>query len=76
MTDNISENPAINQIPSTSKNGGRIAIPKMKNINVLNKERNPEIFPFENAVNIPLVNILNPHSKKLIENKLNPLIVI
>ncbi len=76
MTDNISENAAINHIPSTSKNGGRIAIPKMKNINVLNKESNPETFPFENAVNIPLVNILNPHNKKLIENKLNPLTVI
>ena len=76
MTDNISENAAINHIPSTPKNGGRIAIPKMKNINVLNKESNPETFPFENAVNIPLVNILNPHNKKLIENKLNPLTVI
>lgn len=76
ISDNISANAAINHTPSTPNIGGRTISPIMKNMNVLNNDSIPETTPFEKAVNMPLVNILKPHNKKLIENKLNPFNVI
>ena len=59
---NTSAKPAISHTPSIPKKIGRVTIPKIKNMNVLNKDRIPDTIPFENAVNIPLANILNPHN--------------
>ena len=52
---------------------GNILIPMAKNTKVLSRESSADIFPFENAVNIPEVKILSPSTKKPIENNINPL---
>ena len=55
---------------------GNITIPIINNINVLIKEIIDDTLQFENAVNIPLANILNPFINNPYEKRLKPFNVI
>lgn len=56
------------QIPFFPIMSGNVINDIIKNTNVLNRDKKPEILPFENAVNNADVNILIPVNKNEIEN--------
>lgn len=70
-----SANGTTSHTPFTPRYFGSISIPIMKNMNVLSNDSVADIFPFENAVNIPDENMLIPATSIEIENIINPLSV-
>ena len=71
-----STNGTTSHTPSTPSIYGKVTIPITNNINVLSNESKAEVFPSENAVNIPEVKIFIPLTMKLKEKIINPLKVI
>ena len=65
-----------NQMPLSWKIKGSVDIEITINAKVLKKDNIAEIFPFERAVNIPDIKMLNPMNKKDIENNFIPSVAI
>lgn len=64
------------QIPSKSKNTGRISTAASWNTSVLRNETAADIAPLFSAVKNDEVNILNPENRNVNENSLNACTVI
>ena len=67
-----SANGTASHTPGMPRNQGKTISPAVIKPNVLKKDSNAEVLPFERAVKTAEVKILNPHNKKLKEKMENP----